>query len=515
MNTPESRTPRIAWTLVSMMISLLLAALDSTIVGTAMPRIVGELHGMDYYSAPFTAYMLLSTLAILVSGRLSDFYGRKPIFMAGIVFFLFTSALCGMAGSMLQLIVFRGLQGMGGGTLVSSAFILVGELFSPRERGKYMGLLASIFGFASVLGPAVGGLITDHLSWRWIFYINLPLGGVAFLLVALFVPRLSPVTTRRHVDGGGIASLLLGLLTLVLGLAWAGRRFAWLSPQVLGMLLLSALMFFLFAQVERRAPEPILPFSLFRSPVYAVSALAMFLSSAVMFCGVVYVPLFAQAVLQTSATRSGAVTMPMMLGLSVSAVIAGRLISRTRRYKPQALAGFVVSAASLVFLIGMDATTAQSRVILYAAFFGAGCGFVLPSFNVAVQNAFPRRDLALVTASMQFFRNIGGTIGTSVFGYVMSAGVKTGIAAIELSSVPSRLSEAASNPRLLANSEGLAAFRKELPGHLLPLFDRLVTQARISLNHSIREVLGLGLILVFVALIVTFWLKELPLARKD
>ena len=470
---------------------------------------------MDYYSAPFTAYMLLSTLAILVSGRLSDFYGRKPVFQAGIVFFLFASALCGMAGSMLQLVVFRGLQGLGGGALVSSAFILVGELFPPRERGKYMGLLASIFGFASVLGPAVGGVITDHFSWRWIFYINLPLGGVACLLVALFVPRLSPVTTRRSVDCGGIATLLLGLLSLVLGLAWAGRRFAWLSPQVLGMLLLSALAFFIFARVERRAPEPILPFSLFRSPVYAVSALAMFLSSAVMFCGVVYIPLFAQAVLQTSATRSGAVTMPMMLGLSGSAVLAGRLISRTRRYKPQALAGFVVSAASLFLLVGMDAATTQAHVLLYAAFFGIGCGTVLPSFNVAVQNAFLRKDLALVTASMQFFRNIGGTIGTSIFGYVMSTGVKKGMAAIGMSSVPSRLSEGAFNPRLLASVEGLAAFRKELPAHLLPLFDRLVTQAKISLSHSIREVFGLGLILVLVALIVTFWLRELPLARRD
>jgi EmrB/QacA subfamily drug resistance transporter len=501
--------------MISIMISLLLAALDSTIVGTAMPKIIGELHGMERYSWPFTAYMLFSTLAIVVFGRLSDLYGRKPVFLFGILFFLFSSALCGLSRSMLQLIIFRGLQGIGGGVLVSSSFIIVGQLFPPRERGKYMGLLVSMFGLASVLGPAVGGLITDHLSWRWVFYVNLPLGAVACALVVILMPRLPPLTDHKQIDYQGTVLLLLALLPLFLALTWADTEYPWLSVQIIGLLLLSALMFLLFFSAERKAVQPILPLSLFDNSIFAVSVVGMFLSSAVMFCGIIYIPLFVQGVLGASATNSGMVTTPMMLGLTFSAILTGRIISRTGRYKALALISFCVAGVSLLLLSRMDATTSASAVLLYSALFGIGSGIVMPSFNIAVQNAFPLRELALVSSSMQFFRNMGATIGTSVFGYVMNATMKSGMANIDLSKVSPQIASVVTNPRTLSNRAGIGQIRAHLPAGLLPQFDRLLDQVRGVMAHSIHEIFFIGLIVMVITLLVTLWLKELPLRREE
>jgi EmrB/QacA subfamily drug resistance transporter len=511
MNLHDGRPVNIAGIMISIMISLLLAALDSTIVGTAMPKIIGELHGMDQYSWPFTAYMLFSTLAIVIFGRLSDLYGRKPIFLFGIVFFLFASALCGLSRSMLQLIIFRGLQGIGGGILVSSSFIAVGDLFPMRERGKYMGFLASMFGFASVLGPAVGGLIADHLSWRWIFYVNIPLGGIACILVVLFLPRLRAFTGRRHIDYWGALFLLLALLPLFLGLTWAGTEYAWLSIQIMALLFFSALMFLCFFQVERKAEVPMLPLSLFRNPIFAVAVLATSISSAVMFCGIVYVPLFAQGVLGASATASGMVTTPMMLSLSLAVILAGQIISRTGRYKPLAIASFCIVGVSLLLLAGMNTTTAMAYLAIYGILFGIGSGLIIPSLSIAAQNAFSHRELALVTSSIQFFRNVGATIGTSVFGCVMSAAMKKGMNGIDLSKVPPQLVQVVTNPRTLSSGENIAQIRALVPDAMLPLFDRLLNQVRMVMAHSVYDVFVLGLIMVVFSLLVTLKLSELPL----
>jgi EmrB/QacA subfamily drug resistance transporter len=505
----------IAGVMISVMISLLLAALDSTIVGTAMPKIIGELHGMERYSWPFTAYMLFSTLAIVIFGRLSDLYGRKPVFLFGILFFLVSSALCGLSRSMLQLIIFRGLQGIGGGVLVSSAFIIVGELFPPRERGKYMGLLISMFGLASVLGPAVGGLITDHLNWRWVFYVNLPLGAIACALVIVLLPHLPPVTDRRQVDYRGALSLLLALLPLFLALTWADTAYPWLSVQIIGLLLFSALMFLLLFSTERKAVQPILPLSLFNNSIFTVSVVTMFLSSAVMFCGIIYIPLFVQGVLGATATSSGMVTTPMMLGLTVSAIMTGRLISRTGRYKALALTSFCVAGVSLALLSSMNMRTTLAAVLSYSALFGIGSGIAMPSFNIAVQNAFSIRDLALVSSSMQFFRNMGATIGTSVFGYVMNATMKGGMASIDLSRVSPQIASAITNPRTLSNRAGIGQVRAHLPDGLLPQFDRLLDQVRVVMANSIHEIFVIGLIVTAISLLITLRLKELPLRREE
>jgi EmrB/QacA subfamily drug resistance transporter len=505
---PQSK---ITGVMISIMISLLLAALDNTIVGTAMPKIIGELHGMAQYTWPFTAYILFSTLSIVVFARLSDLYGRKPIYLFGIFFFLFSSALCGLSQSMLQLIIFRGLQGIGGGVLFSSSFIVVGELFPPRERGKYMGLLAAVFGFASVLGPSVGGVIADHLSWRWIFYVNIPLGGLAFILVFLFFPRLPPVTIQKKVGYWGALFLLLALLPFFLGLTWAGTRYEWLSWQTGGLLSISALMFSLFFWVEGKSGEPFLPLALFKNPIYAISILAMSLNSAVMFGGVIYIPLFAQAVLGTSATNSGIVTTPMMLGLSLAAIMTGRIISRTGRYKPMAVTSIAIAGLSLVFLARMDMTTSRLSLMAYAALFGIGSGIAIPSFNIAIQNAFPHRQLAMVTSSMQFFRNMGATIGTSFFGYVMNITMTQGLRGLDVSAIPTSVSKVVANPRILSSQEDIARIRALLPDHLRPLFEDLLIRMRLVVAQSIHDIFFLGLIIVGISFLVVFRLEEIPL----
>jgi EmrB/QacA subfamily drug resistance transporter len=512
---PDRHPKRIAGIMVSVMITLFMAALDSTIVGTAMPKIIGDLQGMEQYSWPFTAYMLFSTLAIVIFGRLSDLYGRKFIFLFGILFFLFSSALCGLSQSMLQLIIFRGFHGIGGGIIFSSSFIIVGDLFPPRERGKYMGMLVSVFGLSSVIGPAVGGLITDHLSWRWVFYINIPLGGIACFFVVFFLPRLRAVIEHEKVDYWGAFFLLLSLLPLFLAFNWAGTRHEWSSLQILALLALSIIMFLIFFEIERKAKAPVLPLTLFKNSIFATSVAVMFLSSAVMFCGIIYIPLFAQGVLGASATNSGLVTTPMMVSLSLSAILTGGIISRTGRYKALALLSPCIAGVSLLLLSRMNTVTAMSHLLIYGVLFGIGSGVIIPSINIAVQNAFSRSNLALVTSSLQFFRNIGATVGTSVFGFVMSTTMKKGMTGIGLNNLPPQVAEVFANHRIASSGENFIQIRDHLPPSLLPLFDQLLTQVRAIMAHSLQNIFALGLVVAILTLLVTLRLKELPLRRGE
>ena len=505
----------LALTLISLMISLLLAALDSTIVGTAMPKIIGDLHGMEHYSWPFTAYMLCSTVAILVFGKLSDMYGRKPIFVFGIVLFLLSSALCGLSRSMAQLILFRGIQGIGGGIVISNVFIIVGELFPPATRGKYMGLLSSMWGLASVVGPAIGGVITDTLSWRWVFYVNIPLGVIALITVLIGLPRVRHGDTNERIDIKGIAAFLAAVVPLFLALTAVGDRYSWLSPEILGLFLFSFVMIALLVRIERRAAEPVFPPTLFSTPVFNVSVVATFFSNAVMFAGVIYVPLFVQTVLGKSATGSGGITTPMMLGVAASATLSGQIISRTGKYKGLAIASLLLALAGTILLSTMDGGTSGFRVLCYSALLGLGSGGVIPVFNIAVQNAFPNRQLGIVTSSLQFFRNMGATVGTAVFGYILRTNMMSGFKSLDLSGVPARVANALANPRTLADERILNSMRSRMPAQSLPMFNDLVTRAKAILVHSIDMVFILSIGIVIVALIATLVLKETALRRRN
>jgi EmrB/QacA subfamily drug resistance transporter len=500
--------------MISLMISLLLAALDSTIVGTAMPKIIGDLQGMEHYSWPFTAYMLCSTIAILIFGKLSDMYGRKPVIIFGIILFLISSALCGISGSMKQLIIFRGMQGVGGGVIISNVFIIVGELFSPAKRGKYMGIIASMWGLSSVIGPAIGGIITDTLSWRWVFYVNIPLGVFALFLVTIVLPDFRYHDAKKVIDLKGIAVFTLSVVSLFLALTSLGNK-SWNSPQVIGLLAFFIAMISLLVMIERKAAEPIFPPSLFSKSIFNISSIIMFLSSAVMFCGVIYVPLFVQTVLGMSATGSGGTTTPMMLGVALSAMLSGQMISFTGKYKIFGIISIALMLSGTILLSTMNGGTSGFRVLLFSAIFGLGSGGIIPVANVAVQNAFSHRQLGIVTSSMQFFRNIGATAGTVIFGQVLKINMTTGFSLLDMTEVPQNAVAVLKNPRTLTNETAMNSIRSLLPAKLIPVFNELIFKARGVLVHSIHRVFIFAVVIISLAFIISFALKEMPLRRHQ
>ena len=329
-NFAEDKTIMI---MVGLMVGLLVAAFDYSIMATAMPKVINSLQGMEYYVWPFTVYMLTSTISIILFGKLSDIYGRKHVLILGIILFVVTSVMCGFATNMFELILFRGLQGIGGGILLSLPFIVVGEIFSPRERARYMGILASVFGLADVLGPILGGVITDTLGWRWVFFVNIPVGIAALTLILHSLPNFKLPDVKKVIDYPGILTFTLTLSSLFLGLTLAGDLNRYSLTEIGGFLVFSGFMFTLFILAEKKAVEPIFPLHLFKNSIFTVSAVESFLASALMFCGVIYVPLFAQGVLGMSATNSGILMIPMLFSLTMTSVITGQIISGLENIK--------------------------------------------------------------------------------------------------------------------------------------------------------------------------------------
>ncbi|HUC86950.1 MAG TPA: MDR family MFS transporter, partial [Candidatus Saccharimonadales bacterium] len=400
--------------MISVMFGLLLAALDQTIVVTAMPRIVQDLNGLQHLTWVFTAYLLASTVTVPIYGKLGDMYGRKKFFMGAIVIFLIGSALSGQAQSMGELIAFRALQGVGGGALMANSFAIIGDLFVPAERGRWQGLFGAVFGLASVIGPLLGGFLTDNYSWRWVFYINLPIGLIALFLIAGYMPTIPGRSQGRKIDFLGAGLLATALISFLLAVTWGGTQYAWHSAQIISLLVGSAIAAAVFLLAERRASEPILPLHLFRSRVFNVSMIAIMLSAMGMFGGILYIPLFAQYVIGESATNSGTILAPMMAGLIVTSIGAGQVMSRTGRYKALAVGGMAIVVVAMYWLAHLSPSTTQLGLISRMLVMGAGLGMTMPVFNLAVQNAFSQADLGVATASTQLFRNIGGTIGTAV-----------------------------------------------------------------------------------------------------
>lgn len=422
-NTPTPDPKKIPFIMAGVMLGLLIAALDGTIVSTVMPTVIRDLHGMEYYVWPFAVYLLASTIAIVVFGRCSDMFGRKTIFLAGIAIFITGSVLCGIAPGMIWFILFRGLQGIGGGILTSLAFIIVAELFPVWERGKYIGILVSAYGIASILGPALGGVITDTLGWRWVFYINIPLGAIAAFLVITEVPETAEIPKRREIDYAGIATFTGAMVPLFIAISCGGTVLAWTSPQVTGLLILSIVLLFLFIRAEQVAKNPLLPLYLFHNRTYTFTAIASFLVNALMYAGIIYLPLFMQDVVKTSAGGAGILVTPMVVSLIVASVLAGRIITATRRYKPAAVGGFVIVGVGILMLATLSPSSSMVFIVLATIFLGAGTGTLFPVLAIAAQNALPPRDLGIVTSSQQFFRNMGATLLTPVFGFVMFTGL--------------------------------------------------------------------------------------------
>ena len=401
------------------MLAMLLAALDSTIVATALPTIVGELGGLERLSWVVTAYLLAQTVVTPLYGKLGDLYGRKVVLQSAIVIFLIGSVLCGMAGSMMQLIVFRAVQGLGGGGLMVTTQAAIGDVVSARERGRYQGIFGAVFGLASIAGPLLGGFFTTELSWRWIFYVNIPLGGIALGVIAATLPARAE-RVRHAIDYAGAGLLAAGLASLVILTDLGGTTYPWTSPPIVALAAVAALALGGFVAVERRAREPVVPLHLFRTRDFTVATTVGLVVGFALFGSVTYLPLFLQVVNGVSPTASGLMMLPMMGGMLTSSILSGQLISRTGRYKRYPVAGMLIMTAGLFLLSRMDAGTTAREALTAMLVLGLGLGLVMQVLVIAVQNAVDYRDLGVATSGTILFRLVGGSVGTAVLGAIFA-----------------------------------------------------------------------------------------------
>jgi EmrB/QacA subfamily drug resistance transporter len=417
--TPPIDRTRVRAVFAGLMLAMLLASLDQTIVATALPTIVADLGGLEHISWVTTAYLLASTASTPLYGKLGDLYGRKRVFQVAIVIFLGGSALCGLSQSMLELILFRAVQGLGGGGLIVGAQAIIGDVVSPRERGRYQGIFGAVFGVSSVAGPLLGGFFVEHLTWQWIFYVNLPIGAIALVVIAAVLPA-SAARRSHSIDWLGTALMASGVSCLILFLSLGGSSQAWDSPQSIALGVGGVVLTVLFVLAERRAAEPILPLTLFRNRVFAVASAIGFVVGFGLFGAVTFLPLFMQVVNGASATGSGLELVPLMVGVLVTSIASGQVIARTGRYKPFPIAGTALAAGGFALLSTMDPSTTTAQRSLYMLVLGLGLGMTMQVLVLAVQNAVDYRDLGVATSGATFFRSIGGSFGVAIFGAIFS-----------------------------------------------------------------------------------------------
>jgi EmrB/QacA subfamily drug resistance transporter len=507
-------------TIIGVMIVFLLSALDQTIVSTAMPVIISQLHGLELYAWVTTSYLLASTVMVPIWGKLGDLYGRKPVLLAGIGLFLFGSWLSGLAGEfgdlpllgggMVQLVVYRAIQGLGGGALFTTAFAIIADLFPPRERGKFAGLFGGVFGVASAVGPLLGGYFTDHGTlviaghvvegWRWVFYLNLPVGLVALFMVIAKMPKLSHAS-KGSIDYLGAVLIVAACVPLLLALTFGGQKYAWDSSVVLGLLAMFVVCTVLFVIVEKRVKDPIIHMELFSNKVFAWANTAGFFSSMSFLSVVAFLPLFMQLGQGVQATTSGLSTLPLMLGLIGAATVSGRLVTRTGRYKPFMLFGIAVLLIATFLMSQMSHNTTRLDLGWRMAILGVGLGPLQSLYGVAIQNAVPLNRIGVVTSANQFFRQIGSTVGVAIFGTLLTNNLNVKLAAWAASNGLPSLSM--SKLRSLSVDAQIHAGAMNIPEAI-----------RILIADSVTHVFLLSLFVVVIALFATSMIPELPMRER-
>jgi EmrB/QacA subfamily drug resistance transporter len=476
---------------VALMLGMFLAALDQTIVSTALPTIVFDLHGANHLSWVVTAYLIASTVSTPIYGKLGDMMGRKPLFQAAIVIFLIGSMLAGLSQSMTQLIGFRALQGVGAGGLMVGAQAIIADIVPPRDRGKYMGLIGSVFAVASVAGPLLGGFLVDSLSWRWIFYVNLPIGLLAVVIVAARLHL--PAHHQRHkIDVLGALFLTAGVAALILLTTWGGNQYAWGSATIVGLGIGGVVLLALFVWQERRAAEPLMPGGLFHSPVFNVASAMGFTVGMAMFGAIIYIPFFLQIVFGATPTESGLRMLPLMAGLLVASIGSGRAISKMGRYRVFPIAGTGILVVGMFLLSRLGISTPHWLASVYMAVVGVGIGLVMQVLVLVVQNDAEPKDIGAATSTATFFRSLGGSFGVAIFGAIYASRLK-----VQVGSLPP------------AVQGQLAKVRSPEQVRTLPALLRLdFTQA---FAHALHGVFLWGMLLAIVPFAMSWFLKEVPL----
>jgi EmrB/QacA subfamily drug resistance transporter len=477
----------------ALMLGMFLAALDQTIVSTALPTIVGDLGGIDHLSWVVTSYLLASTASTPLYGKLGDMYGRKPVFLAAILIFLAGSLLSGLSRSMGELIAFRGLQGVGAGGLMVGAQAIIADIVPPRERGRYMGLIGSVFAVASVAGPLLGGFLVEAISWRWVFYVNMPV-GVAAILVVAFRLRLRTPPTRHDIDYLGAVLLTAGVSALILVTTWGGNQYAWGSAVIVGLAVAGVLLVGAFLWHERRAAEPIIPLGLFRSSVFRVASSLGFLIGLAMFGAIIFIPLFLQLVYGVSPTSSGLRMLPLMAGLLGASILSGRAISRIGRYKAFPIAGTAVTAVGMLLLSRLDVDTAPWLASVYMLVLGIGIGLVMQVLVLVVQNDAPMRDIGVATSTATFFRSMGGSLGVALFGAIFATRLNDELAAL---------------PREVAARLGGGV--NVSPDQVHALAPELRHDFLVAFVNALQPVFLVGAALIVGAFALSWLLREVPL----
>lgn len=517
-------TPRqVKLTLIGVMFAMFLASLDQTIVATAIPRIMADLDGFDRFTWISTSYIVASTSVVLITGAVSDVYGRKWLFVAAITLFLVGSVAAATSPTMNALIAFRAVQGLGGGMIMALSFVTIADLFPPADRAKYMGIIAAMFGVSSVLGPTLGGFITDQLSWHWIFLVNVPLGIPIILLFIKLFPTPERSGPRRKIDVGGAVLIVLAIVPALLGLSWGGNQFEWSSVQVVGSLAIGAVMAVVFVLYESRVDAPLLPLSIFKNRVVGIGLFVSFLTGLAMFGAIFFVPLFFQGVLRASPTASGSFLTPMMLGIVFGAAISGQILSRTGgHYRIQGVLGLSIMVTGLFLLSLVDADSTHGYVLTSAILMGFGLGSSFPIYTTAIQNYVPQQFLGLATSSAQFFRSVGGSIGLALFGSFMvrqfKDGMEVNLPAEASTAVPPQLLESITdNPNALvspkASSQLLERFTSSGEAGV-ELGQQVLEAIRMSLADAIGDVFFLAFIFVLISTVAAAFIREVPLRGR-
>jgi EmrB/QacA subfamily drug resistance transporter len=512
------------WALGAVLVTLFFASLDQTVVATAMPVVIGELKGFDIYSWVFTAYLIASAITVPIYGKLSDVYGRRPFYIFGLCVFMLGSGLSGQSRNMAELIIFRTLQGIGAGGMMSMPRATIGDIFTPRERGRWMGVISMTFGLASITGPLLGGWITDTVGWRWIFYINLPVAAAALGAAIFSLPRVR-TEHRAEVDWAGTGLLVTGLLPLLLAFSLVGGTYEWHSPVIIVLLVFALTVLALFVLVERRARQPIVPPGFFKVRLFSIANGAAFLTSMAMFGTLLFLPLYVQGVLQFSAKNSGMIMTPMMLSFITGSLTAGQIMTRTGRYKLLIVLGAGFMATGLFLFTRLRTDSTWPVVLRNMLVLGFGIGCMLPVLNVAVQNVFPYRSLGVVNATQQFVRSLGGVIASPILGGIMirtfrnrmGVALPAGLRS-EISRLPAAQREALLNPQSLTNAkaqEALQGVFTALGPRGQELYHQFIGVVHDALAAGMRQLYWIGFVIGFAALAIVLFLPEYRLKREE